>query len=215
MLDEHAIARAEQRGEDERDRVLCPGGDEHLVGPGGQAASGVAVGNGGAQGGQPEQFVAVPAEVGAEIVDGAGRGRPERAGRGGQRGVGKSAQGRFAVRGERVQCDRAGGPGRQLRPAAGSAAAAQHLRVAEHVVSRGDGGPADLQRARQLALRRGAACVQWEAAVEHEQPDAIGQGEPAAVRRSPLSELPGEAAGTDPAFDVVHEVQTYQIGPRR
>ena len=99
MLDEHPVARADEHGQRERDRVLPAHRDEHLVGRGRHPAFAVALGDGGAQRGQPEQVVAVAAEMRVEVMDGRGRRLPQ-LGRGcGQRGV-REVEQRRGRRGE-------------------------------------------------------------------------------------------------------------------
>ena len=95
----------------------------------------------------------------------------------------------------------------------------QDAAVAQGLVGRGDGRPADVERDRELALG-GHPHLQGEPTVEHQQPDAVGEcgGDAAAAGGAPVAEQPGEAAGADAALDVVgvqevHPVHSCAIGP--
>lgn len=68
-LHQDAVTGFDQQLHQQRDRVLGAVGDEDLLGRGGQAALDVAAGDRVAQLREPEQGVALPADVRGELVD--------------------------------------------------------------------------------------------------------------------------------------------------
>ena len=168
-LDERAVAARDERAREQADRVLGADRDHDLVGLGRQSLARVAVGERLAQHAQPERVEARLVQVARQLGDGA---------LGGGCHLGQGRQGRLAeVEQFGVEVlELLGGPTRQARDAAGSADAVEVSGVAQARVGGRDGGAAEFEVLGELALRRQPG-AERDAAVEDEQPDAVGERE--------------------------------------
>ncbi len=170
------LAPAREEVTDGVDGAHRTGRHHDLLRHGGDSAHGVPLGDHRAQRGQPGRVVAVGVGVRREFLQGAlhGPGEPRLGRR--ERGAAEVDHRTQGLGGQGFQATGGDGvAGRYGGPAAGSAPGLQEALAAQRLVGRGHGGAADGEGEGQFAFR-GQARGHRDPALQHEQPDAVGEG---------------------------------------
>ncbi|CAM5638078.1 hypothetical protein SALBM217S_02214 [Streptomyces griseoloalbus] len=199
----NALAASAEEMADGVDGAHRAGGDHDLLGHGGDAPPGVAVGDHRAERGQPRRIVAVGVRVRRELLQRALHGAGEPRLGGGQGGAAEVDHGAERLGRQRFQApcrDRVAG--RDGGPASGAAPRLEEALAAQRLVGGGDGRAADGEGEGQFPFG-GQPRGDRHAPFEHEQADAVGEGAiggrspGAGPRRAVLlgAEQPGQLGG--------------------